>query len=340
MKYFLIMNPASGGGKSRKHIQKVLSLFDERGVHYQYAHTSSLDNAWQLSKKANESGFDVVVAVGGDGTINAVLNGFYDDKGQRISAAIMGVVHTGTSPDFCKSYRIPVKTEKAVQLLLTPKVRKIKIGKMSCCIRKYQDMDKMGISDCQDILVKYFGCCANIGLGASLARQANGGIRKYAGDTLGTFLCLVKILFTFKPNTFSMVKNGREIQVDKLYNISVGLTYHIASGIKVRHGLTDSDDRFYCLTTRDLNVVNIASVLRQAYSGKQIRNSPAFYLDYCRTIEFYGNNLNPEVELDGDPAGFLPCKIEMAIKPLDLICQSMRNHEDHLPEGKLQLSNS
>ena len=313
-------------------------MFDERGTHYKYAYTTSLENAWQLSMKANESEFDVVVAVGGDGTINAVLNGFFDDKGQRVSATTMGVVHTGTSPDFCKSYRIPVKTEKAVQLLLTPQVRKIKIGKISCCIRKWQDMDKMGISKCPDIVVKYFGCCANIGLGASLARNANSGIRKYAGDTLGTFLSLVNILFTFKPNTFYIVKNGTKIQVDKLYNISVGRTYHIASGIKVRHDLTDSDDLFYCLTARDLNIVNIASVLRQAYSGKQIKNSPAFYLDYCRTIEFYGNNQNPEVELDGDPVGFLPCKIEMAIEPLDLISQSTKNHDDQLLEGILQFS--
>ena len=328
MKYFLIMNPVSGGGKSRKHIQRILSLFDERGANYQFAHTTSLENAWQLSKKANESEFDVVVAVGGDGTINAVLNGFFDDIGKRISAAIMGVVHTGTSPDFCKSYRIPVKTEKAVQLLLSPEVRKIKIGKISCCSKNSQDLDKMGILECPEILVKYFSCCANIGLGASLARHANSGIRKYAGDTMGTFISLIKILLTYKANTFSMVKNGKKIQIDKLYNISVGRTYHIASGIKVRHELTDSDDRFYCLTARDLNPANISSVLRQAYSGKQIRNSPVFYLDYCRTIEFYGNNQNPEVELDGDPAGFLPCKIEMTIEPLDLISPSMQNHDD------------
>jgi hypothetical protein len=70
--------------------------------------------------------------------------------------------------------------------------------------------------------------------------------------------------------------------------------------------------------------VNIASVLRQAYSGRLIRNSPSFFLDYCKTIEIYKNGQNPEVELDGDPAGYLPCEIEMANEPLDLIslCQS------------------
>jgi hypothetical protein len=42
-------------------------------------------------------------------------------------------------------------------------------------------------------------------------------------------------------------------------------------------------------------------------------------LDYCRSIEFYGNHQNPEVELDGDPAGYLPCKIEIASDFLDLV---------------------
>jgi diacylglycerol kinase family enzyme len=235
----------------------------------------------------------------------------------------MGVVHTGTSPDFCKSYGIPVNTGQATRLLLSPVTRKVRIGKLSCCKKNLPEFHDRGISEVKETIVKYFGCCANVGLGASLARHANSGIRKFAGDKPGTFLSLIKLLFTYRANSSIRVMDGKTSPIDKMYNTSVGRTYHIASGIKVMNDLTDNDDRFYCLTVMGLKPGNIPDLLRQVYSGKPIRNSSYLTLEYCRSIEFHGNYQNPEVELDGDPAGYLPCKIETAIDPLELVCPSI-----------------
>ena len=58
--------------------------------------------------------------------------------------------------------------------------------------------------------------------------------------------------------------------------------------------------------------------LRTVYSGNAIENSDYFTLDYSKKIEIYGNKYKPEVEFDGDPAGFLPCTIEMAEDPLEV----------------------
>jgi diacylglycerol kinase family enzyme len=322
MKYFLILNPGSGGGGSRRQIRIILDLFRQSDAQYTYEYTTSLSHARQLSEKANRAGFNIVAAIGGDGTINKVLNGFYDGSGRRISKAAMGVVHTGTSPDFCKSYGIPVKTEQATRLLLSPTTRNIRIGKLICCKENLPELNNRGISEVEDAVVRYFGCCANVGLGASLARHANSGIRKFAGDKPGTFLSLLKILFTYHAGTSTRIIDGKPGSVDKMYNTSIGRTHHIASGIKVCNELTDDDDRFYCLTVMGLNLRNIPDLLRQAYSGKPIRNSSHINLEYCRSIEFPGNYRNPEVELDGDPAGFLPCKMEAARDPLELVCPS------------------
>ncbi len=309
----------SGGGVSRKRFKKIFSILDQKEVNYNYEMTSSLEDAKHLSGKANTSEYDVIVAVGGDGTINSVLNGFYDDQGCRLSRAKMGVIYTGTSPDFCKSYRIPLKLEKAIGVIMDSHVRKIKVGMIRCCNQNNIALNNNALSDNTPAHIEFFGCCANIGLGASLARMANSGIRKYLGDTLGTFMALLRVLSLYKANTFLMLINGKETAVDKLYNISIGRTSYIASGIKVRHNLSDEDEGFYCMTARNLNPGNILSVLYKAYSGKKIKNSDYLYLDYCNSIEIYGNYLNPELEFDGDPGGYLPCKIEIAKDSLDLI---------------------
>ena len=77
---------------------------------------------------SNKEGIDNIIAVGGDGTINKVLNGFYNENGKRISSSRFGVIHTGTSPDFCKSYNIPTNPMKAADLIIGQQTRSIPVG--------------------------------------------------------------------------------------------------------------------------------------------------------------------------------------------------------------------
>jgi len=74
---YLIMNPGSRGGKSRKKFNRIFQLLDQANVSYEYKITNSIIDAYSYSVEANRKDYDIIVAVGGDGTINAVLNGFY-----------------------------------------------------------------------------------------------------------------------------------------------------------------------------------------------------------------------------------------------------------------------
>ncbi|MDX1285545.1 MAG: hypothetical protein R3182_11055, partial [Draconibacterium sp.] len=102
-------------------------------------------------------------------------------------------------------------------------------------------------------------------------------------------------------------------------NMSVGLTRYIASGIKVNNSIRAGEKQFYCMVVRGLNIVNTPRILINAYRGKKIRNSKIHYLGYLNKIEVLGNHRNPEVELDGDPVGFLPCIIQPAKDLLYLV---------------------
>ncbi len=314
------MNPGSNSGKSKKQFQQIFNYLDDNNVDYEYELTTDLHSAYLLSQKANNEKYDIIVAVGGDGTINKTMNGFFDNKGIRISNAKMGVIYTGTSPDFCKSYNIPWKNiVQALEILLKCKSQKIKIGKITFAKTFDEELDQKLINDSTDFTTEYFACCANIGLGATLARYANKGIRKYLGDNIGTFLSLIKTIYHYKANKFTIKQNEKFQTISSLFSLSIGITKYIASGIKVNHNLSENDTRFYTLIVESMKLKNIPEVLKKIYSGKKIINNDIVHLDYTNTIEIMGNNQNPEVEFDGDPQGFLPCKIEMAQDELELI---------------------
>lgn len=319
------MNPKARGGKSERLFDSIFTLLDDAGIVYEHRITSSIMDAYNSSVFANTEGFDVVVAIGGDGTINAVLNGFYDLSGKKISDTCMGVIYTGTSPDFCKSYNIPVNIKIAIQTLIENNRIQISIGKLIYSKTNDVNLNKRLVDDNKNKEYRYFACCVNIGLGASVARIANSGIRKYMGDFMGTFFSLFISIAKYKANDFFIITDGIKRTITKLYNVSIGRTKYIASGIKVHNSLGVKGRKLYCLVARNFTPFNLPGICKKAYDGKKIKNTKSFYLDYITQIEVMGNFKNPEIELDGDPIGYLPCKIEIADDNLELITKIKSN---------------
>lgn len=310
MRYFLIINQLSRGGKSRQLFPKIFKYLNENNITYEYKIIKTIEEAYSLSAKANKNGWDVIVAVGGDGTINAVINGFYDNEGRVLSNARFGVIYAGTSPDFCKSYNIPVSLQPALKALFNNRGRKIPVVRLKCCNHKTETNES--IDNIKNSITKYYACCANIGLGAELARRANSGIRKRWGDTLGTLWSLIQTLKNYKQSEINILADNIPKTITKFINLSVGRTRYIASGIKYHHTLATDDKRLYCIYARDFNVFNLPLVLFKVYSGYKYKNRPYLYSEYVNQIEVFNNPTNSEVEMDGDPVGFLPCKIEVA----------------------------
>ncbi|MDR0737090.1 MAG: hypothetical protein LBF51_09765 [Zoogloeaceae bacterium] len=278
---YLIFNPGAHGGKSRACFTRIHAALAAQGITYRHALTDRLEDAETLARQANLAGSPSVVAVGGDGTINRVINGFYGHDGARLSERTrLGVIYTGTSPDFCLSHGLPVRDpDKAVAVLARDCALPIAVGRI-----RYADGR-----------LRHFSCCANIGLGAQLARAANNGIRARIGDKAGTFLALLSILRRWRP--IELTINGRAHA--HVYNLFIGKTRHVASGLKIAHALTPGDGRFYVLCVKN----RIWRHLVKLYTGA------ALPLEYASRLDITGD---AEVEYDGDADGRLPVTITAA----------------------------
>jgi diacylglycerol kinase family enzyme len=312
MKYCIVANPNARNGRSRNRLNELQRELRAHRLQHELFLCPSLEQAEESSRAANLAGFDAVVGVGGDGTLNRVLNGFFDESGNRISGAAFGAIHIGTSPDFCRSYHIPTDLPAAVCALASGCTRRISVGRVI-----YQACAGIGTAAGRGSAL--FGCCANIGLGASLARLANAGVRKRLGDVLGTFLSLLRVLRRYRPHELEMDLDGQGHRLSRVYNVAVGKTFYVASGLKVHHELRACDDRLYVLTLQGLSWRNFLPVLVTLYSGAPIRSHGCLSFQYARSVRFTSPNATADVEFDGDPAGQCPCRIETAPDTLEVI---------------------
>jgi len=116
----VIFNPAARGNKAR-HFRRHL---DEIAAHCALKATSGPGDARRLAAEAVRDGFDLIVAAGGDGTVNETLNGL-GDVPEGFARARLGVLPLGTINVFARELKIPLKVERAWEVLLAGQERKI-----------------------------------------------------------------------------------------------------------------------------------------------------------------------------------------------------------------------
>jgi len=103
LKAELIVNLTAGGGKPNHHLTTILEYLKKNGLNYEVCTTSRQGEAVELARKAADNGVEFIVSVGGDGTVNEIVNGIMKSK----HSPALGIIPLGWANDFIKSTGIP-----------------------------------------------------------------------------------------------------------------------------------------------------------------------------------------------------------------------------------------
>ncbi len=121
----LIANPGAGQVlKQASLIVEVVEYLTERGLNVDVALARPTKNATRAAKKAVKQGYDIIIAMGGDGTLGGVIRGMVGEKPQ------LGIIPAGTENDFALSLGIPEDIHAACDLILTGHCRKLDLGRL------------------------------------------------------------------------------------------------------------------------------------------------------------------------------------------------------------------
>ena len=129
----VIVNPNSGGGRTGKGWAGTEAAITAKLGPVRVLMTKAQGDATALTAQALREGADHIIAVGGDGTMNEVVNGFFaDDQGTPINPdALFSFIMKGTGGDFRKSFGLGLDTDEYLERIATAPVRRLDIGKLS-----------------------------------------------------------------------------------------------------------------------------------------------------------------------------------------------------------------
>lgn len=127
-RYKIIVNPAAGRGAAGKAVPRMERLLEKADLDFDVVETEGPWHAAELALKAVDMGDDVVVAMGGDGTANEVLNGLMQAKEAGKGSCTMGVLCVGRGNDFAYGVGIPTDLEEGCRILTQGSRRTIDVG--------------------------------------------------------------------------------------------------------------------------------------------------------------------------------------------------------------------
>jgi diacylglycerol kinase (ATP) len=121
MKTMLIINPTAARGKMRERWNAIEATLRAENFAFDFVFTERPWHAVELTRAALDAGCDLIVAVGGDGTLNEVINGI----ARRASKVCIGLVPLGTGNDFARSLGLPATVDENIDILLSAKTTPI-----------------------------------------------------------------------------------------------------------------------------------------------------------------------------------------------------------------------
>ncbi|AJG40422.1 diacylglycerol kinase [Thermotoga sp. RQ7] len=291
---FLIYNPAAGGGKARKLWMKVKDLLERYEIDCEVAFTEKPGHAMELSRKAFESGHRKIVAFGGDGTMNEVVNGIFLG-GFNLEEVTFGWIPFGSGKDWARTIGVPLVVEKAVRTLKDGRVFVQDLG-----VAEYEASDG-------EMKKRVFVNVAGLFFDGFVTHRTN-LLRKK--NRVSYFSRIFSSIIKYKPPV-ARIQVDERVWEKKIFSMNVGICKYNGGGMnQLPHAVPD-DGLLAVTVINDIGKIRILANLYRVFNGTLLEHPGVEgYQAKKVTVEFQKKE---PVELDGE--SFWTRKISFSVVP-------------------------
>lgn len=303
----VILNPASAAGATQKRFERVRHDFERQldvvGVHL----TQAPGHASELAATITKEEADAVVSIGGDGTLNEVLQGLVDDNGnRRDDAPMLGVFPSGTGGDFRRTFGWSSEAADTVARIATGSAREIDVGWLTC-------VDDQGAPRTRAFLnVSSFGLSGAVDDVVNRSSKALGGKASF-------FVGTVRAVTGYKVPTVSIsVDDGPSVE-RKISLCVLGNGQYFGGGMWIAPQAVIDDGALEGVSFGDVSLGWWLTRGPKVYAGRHI-DLPEVERFACQSLEAKPVSSDPVyIDLDGELPGRLPARWELRPKAVTLL---------------------
>jgi YegS/Rv2252/BmrU family lipid kinase len=294
----MIVNPASANGRTAKRWPDIAMRARAHGLDVDVRMTERRGHATELARAAADEGVELVLVVGGDGTVSEVANGLAGHAGHTELA----VVQRGSGCDFIRTFGIPKDADSALDVAVNGPARTIDLGRVSFTGHDGAPAER------------YFANIASAGLTGAVADRVNRS-GKPLGATVAFGWAAVATFMGHRNSRF--VVEIDDERIDQVCNNAiVGNCRYFAGGMKILPDADPSDGMLDVLVWGDVSKADLARNMHKLYRGTHTTHPKATIRRARRVV------VTPDVplpiEVDGEQPGRTPATFEIVPSALRL----------------------
>ena len=285
----IIYNPTSGRELFRKHLAEVLEKLEKAGYEASCHATTGEGDATEAAKHAVERGFDLVIAAGGDGTLNEVVAGVsaFDERPK------IGLIPTGTTNDFARALRIPRDINDAVDIIVRGETIPVDVGLMND---------------------RHFINIAGGGRMTELTYDVPSKLKTMLGQ-LAYYLKGIEILPSIHSSHVRIEYDGQVFD-DEAMMFLVGLTNSIGGFEKLAPDSSINDGKFTLLILKKCNIAEFIRIVTLALRGDHLAD-PLVISSRAEKITVTSSE-EVLLNLDGEYGGLLPATFQNLYRHIEM----------------------
>ena len=307
LKTQVIVNPESNQGRTKKRWKRIKEALKSFLKEFKYEFTEKPLQAVEISRSAIKEGIELIVGVGGDGTINEIANGFFEQEKPINPETALGIIPSGTGSDFSKSLHIPLGLRNALRVITQAPSNRIDIGKVTYRNHSASEVDR------------FFLNVSDFGIGGEVVYKMNQ--ERMEKKASSYFKCLVSTFMSYTNKKLNISVDGEELPVDEYMVGAIANGRIFGKGMKVAPEASLDDGMFDLVLVRKMKKLEFFRNVFRIYMGTHLSH-PKISLIRGTKIEVAPTDMEERIliEVDGEQVGSLPSTFE--ILPQRLLVKS------------------
>jgi YegS/Rv2252/BmrU family lipid kinase len=299
----VVVNPKSQGGRLGR-VWGDLADTLARAFPFDEVLTTAPGDATRLAREALRGGAERVVAIGGDGTVSEVVNGFFDEAGQPIAPdASFALIPFGTGGDFRRTLGIPHDTAAACAVIAANHRRKIDVGRLELTTRGGEQRKMM------------FANIASFGVSGVVDRLVN-----ESGKRLGRLsfaVAAIRATWSYKNQRVQLRFDGGAPIEATINTVAVANGRYFGGAMLIAPNAEIDDGQLDVVALGDFTFGDVLANSRRVFKGTHLAMDKVS-VRRARVLEAEAIEPGAQVELDidGEPLGILPARFEIAAQAL------------------------
>jgi len=293
---YTIVNPVSSNGKTGQRWPAHKNEFINAGINLKVKMTHYPEHAIKLTEDALKKGYQTIMAVGGDGTVNEVLNGFFKNGEMINENAVLLIFSQGTGSDYIRSLNLTKNPKDIIETYRKYKKKKVDIGNIT-----FHNFDNIKRT-------KYFINTADVGIGGETVEYVNQS-SKVMGGFLTYLYGVIRTIIKYENKKMKLKIDGKVIKDDILNSVMISLGKYFGGGMPIAPEAKVDDGIFDITILGNLSKIETIINLYRVYKGTHI---------YYKKIDYLkGKKVSVEsdervlIDIDGECAGMLPAQFEI-----------------------------